>query len=184
MESEQTVISAKLDALRNELEAKELEEQKAEEAAERRERKREAESGEGVLSLHERTPPTKRQLERWAAIDTLKTQVALLEELKAQMETQRTESEKRFLAIQDSTESRHSPWHMSGTCLAQSPWQTSCGQNANLGRTDALPLSNPLAQLLAGAFIGKDVMTHLVYSLWYGHQVKAHHRLERQRAVY
>jgi hypothetical protein len=119
MESEQTVISAKLDALRNELEAKKLEEQKAEEAAERRERKREAESGEGVLSLHERTPPTKRQLERWAAIDTLKTQVALLEELKAQMETQRTESEKRFLAIQDSTErsSKQGVWLTVGTSV-------------------------------------------------------------------
>lgn len=62
MESEQTVVSAKLDALRSELAAKELEEQKAEEAAERRERKREAETGKGVLQLNQLTSAARPNL--------------------------------------------------------------------------------------------------------------------------
>jgi hypothetical protein len=51
-------------------------------------------------------------MDRWAAIDTLRIQVALLEDLRAQLETQTTANQTSFRAIEarDKRSSKQGPW--------------------------------------------------------------------------
>jgi hypothetical protein len=116
MASEDTIIAAKLNALEKELAKKELEERQDEEKREAQERADEEwdRQHEPGTYLAERgiALPTRKQLERHSRIQTLKGQVQLLQELKAQIEEQRTESQAQFLAMKKTAErsSRQGFW--------------------------------------------------------------------------
>lgn len=135
MASEEIVIATKLDELQKEIAEKE---RKHQEYVERRQRERGtqvAERGGRATSLHEhRAPPLtdtevrlaeaqktirrlKRQNQTKSQMETWKIQVALLEELKAQVVAQRTESHTQFTTMQDTTKqsSRQGFWLTIGT---------------------------------------------------------------------
>lgn len=116
MESEETVIINKLDVLQRELAERECKQQKAEERRKRsagtqlRERGGRATGHTVPSTTEDETGEVQRAVRRVEAqnrrqsrVDTLKVQIALLEELKVQVEAQRTESHAQFLAIKGTT---------------------------------------------------------------------------------
>ncbi|HEV8189957.1 MAG TPA: hypothetical protein VGP82_00485 [Ktedonobacterales bacterium] len=109
MESDDTIITAKLDALRKELAKKELEDRKEEEEKEAEDERSGLEPG---TYLAEEARPSDLQLDRWAAIDTLRIQVALLEDLHALVEAQTSANQASFQAIEarGAHSSRQSLW--------------------------------------------------------------------------
>jgi hypothetical protein len=109
MASAEAIITAKLDVLQRELAAKELEDRKEEDE---KEAEREREGLEPGTYLAEEAPPSDLQLDRWAAIDTLRIQVALLEDLQAQVEAQATANQASFQGIEarDKRSSRQGFW--------------------------------------------------------------------------
>jgi hypothetical protein len=109
MASEDTIITSKLDALRKELAEKEFENKQEDDE---KEAERERAGLEPGTYLAEEAPPSDLQMDRWAAIDTLRIQVALLEDLKAQVETQTTANQTSFRAIEarDKRSSKQGLW--------------------------------------------------------------------------
>lgn len=96
MESEESVIAARLKALRSELAVKEREDR---ESAERyAARARNADAPYDAQPHAPSFPPI--DFERSEQMRTLRAQIALLEELKGQLEAQHSETKAHFLAIE------------------------------------------------------------------------------------
>ena len=103
--SERDIITAKLDALRSELAEKFREEREAARAEAPAEMGSDSIGGDSVLgkySVREGMPfeTSEQQFARMQAIDTLHSQIALLKELKAQLDAQNSDTNAHFLAIE------------------------------------------------------------------------------------